>query len=153
MTTVIQDDKAVRVRVVGGCAHRVTLDRRTVARIGAHMGVQGPKGAPGGSVAPIPFAFGDAPQSVYTVPAAGVFTAVRISIDEAFDQPASIRVGLNDQVDALMDGAENEPRAEADYEVMPDVPAAAGDVVTLTIAPHPSTTRGRGVLYLSFLPK
>lgn len=117
------------------------------------MGVQGQRGAPGGSVPPIPFAYGDAPSPVFTVPTPGVFTVVRVSIDEAFDLPASIRVGLNATVDGLMDGADNEPSAEADYEVMPDVPATTGDIVTLTITPSPSASSGRGVLYLTFIPR
>lgn len=117
------------------------------------QGPQGPKGEPGGSVPPIPFAYGDAPSAVFAVPSPGVFTTIRISIDEAFDLPASIRVGLNATVDALMDGAENDPRAEADYEVMPDVPATTGDIVTLTITPSPSASSGRGVLYLTFIPR
>jgi hypothetical protein len=116
-------------------------------------GPQGPKGAPGGSVPPIPFAYGDAPSIVWTPDAAGVITIVRLDILVAFNQPSTIKVGVIGNTEALLRAQDNDPSSMLDYEVAADFPVVVGQGVWLEISPGGGTTQGSGVLYVTFIPE
>lgn len=116
-------------------------------------GPQGPPGAPGTTIAPIAFAYGDAASSVWTATHAGLLAYVRVIIRTAFNGASpTLEVGVNADVDAALPAAFNDPTAAQEFENTPDIQMAPGDTVTLTISPGIGATQGNGVLLLEFLP-
>lgn len=116
-------------------------------------GPQGPKGAPGSTIPPVYFAYGDAPSVRWTATDAGLLTGVRVIIRVAFNGVGpTIEVGVNADVDAALPAMYNDPTAVQEFENTPDIQMAAGDTVTLTISPGIGATLGSGVLLLEFQP-
>lgn len=119
----------------------------------------GPQGKPGargadgaGQVPPVPFGWGDAPRSVFVAPAAGILTIVRIQFTDAFDDTAAqVQVGTFDRPAAAMPAEYNAPASTLEFENSPDLALWAGAAVWLEIRPGAST-RGAGLLFLTFLP-
>lgn len=116
-------------------------------------GPQGPPGAPGGSIAPIDFAYGDAPRAVWTPESSGLLMLARLIILQAFNGVgAAIIVGTQTQPDAAMPSNYNDPSRAFEYENTPDIRLAAGESIFLTITPGSGATAGAGTLILGFLP-
>lgn len=171
---------STRVGISGGVSQRVTLDRRTTAEIADHrtqalvkvsnapvdvvrrdttvktgggMGVQGPKGEPGGTIPAMHFSFGDAAHAVWTPDSPGLLTYVRLIIDTPFDGvDAAIVVGTAAQPDAAMPAGYSDPAAMQEFENTPDIHLGAGEGVHLSITPGSGATQGAGRLILQYLP-
>jgi hypothetical protein len=129
-------------------------------RVGSAMGAQGPAGEQGpagvsaaGAVAPITFAYGDAtPATIFTAPAAGLLTRVRLLITEPFngDMP-QIRIGVNVNPDSVMPAAGNDPVNGGEFGRTPDLDLAEGDIVVLRISPGFGSSTGAGTILLQFV--
>ena len=116
-------------------------------------GPKGDKGAPGETIPPIYFSYGDAPSVRWTATDAGLLTGVRVIIRTAFNGASpTLEVGVNADVDAALPAAFNDPTVAQEFENTPDIQMAPGDTVTLTISPGIGATQGNGVLLLEFLP-
>lgn len=116
-------------------------------------GPQGPRGAPGGSIAPIDFSWGDAASVVFTADSPGLLARCRVDITTAFNGTgATIRVGAVASPEAAMPANYNDPSAVAKYQTTPDFQMAAGDALRLDIDPGFSPSTGAGILILEFLP-
>lgn len=154
MTSVIINGDQTTVRVTGGSARRITLDERTVARIGNAMGVQGPQGVAGqagGTIQPVAFSYGDAPGVIYTATGAGTLTAVRLVVVTPFNGTApTIALGTLAQPGAAMATTDNDPMTVAEYEITADLHLDAGETLRITITPDGSTA-GAGLIYLTFI--
>jgi len=116
-------------------------------------GATGPAGASGaGQVAPIAFSFGDAPHTIFTAPAAGVLSYVRVSIETPFNGVgASFELGTSIGDGSAMPSAYVDPHTVADYEHTPDLALTSGQHVYVTIIPGSGATAGNGVIFLQFL--
>lgn len=178
-TTVRIGGSSTVVKVAGGSAKRVTLDRRTVAKIsdnrprvvpvvsstpvnvtrrdtvvrtGGAMGAQGPKGEPGGTVPPVAFAFGDAASMIFVPDATGTLTEVRVKMTVAFDDAAAtIVLGTIAEPDAALPAEYCDPTTISEYEYTPDLRLAPGEGVRITISPGTSSA-GAGIVFLTYLP-
>jgi hypothetical protein len=123
-----------------------------LVRISGVAGVQGRHGAPGGTIAPIAFSYGDAPGTVYQPPAAGTLAVVRIKITTPFNGAgAKVQIGTAGDEDAFMPADYSDPAQAEEFEYTPDVHVAAGTAVRMTIDPAGSTA-GAGLVFLTFLP-
>lgn len=179
-TKVTIGGQGTRVTVQGGSAARITMDRRTTAIIADHrprtvpqarntavdvtsrpttvkagngMGVQGPKGEPGGTVPPIPFSFGDASAAIWMPDAAGVVTVARIVVTEAFDGDSpALALGTAAAPESILPPEYVAPASAGEYEATADVRLSAGEAVRLSISPGVGATQGAGVVYITFLP-
>lgn len=119
---------------------------------GNAMGVQGPKGEPGGSVPAIAFSYGDAPSVVWTPDAPGILTLVRLKVTQSFNSPAAaIAVGTASDPDAALPSAYVDASVAEEYENTPDIRLAPGEGVRLTITPG-GASQGAGLLFLTFTP-
>lgn len=144
------------VRVADPSAALTVAQRGNTVRAGANIGPQGPQGEPGlsggGTIAPIAFAWGDAPGAVFTPGAAGVLTVARFKFDVPFNgSGASIVLGTLADPDAAMPAAYLDPYSEQEFENTPDLALDAGQALRLSITPG-TATQGSGVLFLTFIP-
>ena len=100
---------------------------------------------PGGGRLSVPFAFGDAAAAVYTAPAGGSrLVGADLSVRTPFNGAAPTVT-----VAGVLAASDSDPTVAGIYSQELDVPLAAGQTLTLTIAPD-SSTRGAGVLTLSW---
>lgn len=128
----------------------VTIDKRPIEV--RNIGMQGPPGAAGGTIAPIHFAYGDASSIVWVAPASGVLTDVSLDITAAFNGTApAVSIGTNIDPGAAMAADQNDPTLASEYQNTANIALVAGQGVRLTITPAGATT-GAGVLYLTFIP-
>lgn len=178
-TVVVQGPGKAEVKIAGIKTVPVILSRDTVSKIAANrpvavvltqqtpvdvvekptnvkvggLGIQGLPGAPGGSIAPINFSWGDAPHAVWTAPHAGVLTLVRVDILTPFNGTnPSIKFGTASAPEAGMPAAYNDPTQVAKYQNTADFRVAANDALILDINPGTFPTAGDGTLFLEFLP-
>jgi hypothetical protein len=149
-----------RTVVASGSPAVAVTSQPTNVTIGSAMGAQGPAGEQGpagvsaaGAVAPITFAYGDAtPATIFTAPAAGLLTRVRLLITEPFngDMP-QIRIGVNVNPDSVMPAAGNDPVNGGEFGRTPDLDLAEGDIVVLRISPGFGSSTGAGTILLQFV--
>lgn len=129
------------------------VEQPTIAKVGTNLGPPGPRGAPGGSIPAIEFAFGDAPRVVFTPDAAGLLTYARVKYTEVFNGAnPQLFAGTLADPDAAMPAAFNDPRSLEEYEYTPDIRLATGESIILTIVPGAGASAGAGILILGFLP-
>lgn len=168
------------VTIRGGAAKRIPLSRETVARIVERRptmrvldrstpihaidrptqvsvgtpGLQGPPGSgAGGGIAPIAFAFGDAPGTVWTPAQSGLLSYARVIVDEVFNgSGAQLVVGTGSDPDAVMPAAYVDLTALQEFENTPDIHLNVGEAVRLTITPGAGASTGAGRLLLNFIP-
>lgn len=94
------------------------------------------------------FAFGDAAQAIFTMPAAGRVIEASVTIRTAFtDAAATIKVGPAADDDGVIATTDNVPTTEGEYQVRPDFDLSSGDAIRLTISPG-SSVAGSGVITL-----
>lgn len=138
----------------------VIVDKRLTGTVRINTpGPRGPRGEDGqpgadaaGQLPPRAFGWGDAPQVVFTAPADGVLTIVRLQMTEAFNGTgASIAVGTPGDPNAALPAAFNSPYSTFEFENSPDLALDEGDTVVLTVTPG-TASAGAGLLFLSFLP-
>ncbi|MDN5939261.1 MAG: hypothetical protein L0H83_11440 [Salinisphaera sp.] len=158
-TTVCQDGDATKVIIAGGTATRVVLASTTVAKIlaGGPPGPPGPQGDPGadasGAIAPVAFAFGDAPTVLYTPAVASAVVRVRVRVTAAFNGlGATLTLGTAADPDAFVTSADLDLGGVMEYELTPDAAVAAGEGIVLTITAGTGATAGTGVVLLTIRP-
>ena len=120
------------------------------------VGVPGPVGPPGATAADVsrevltfPFAFGDAPQTIHTMPHAGRVVEAAVSYRAALNGAApAVRLGHNATSDSILAAADSDPTQAGQWAVAPDLDLTFNDTVRLAITPDGST-QGAGVVRLT----
>lgn len=96
----------------------------------------------------VPFAFGDAPQTIYTMPLTGRVIEAGVSYRTAFNGAApTLTLGHNLIVGSILGTTDSDAKQADQYEVYPDLDLIAGDLIKIAIVPSGSTV-GAGVVRL-----
>jgi hypothetical protein len=94
------------------------------------------------------FSFGDAAQTIWTMPADGRVLSASVSIRTAFDASGSaVEIGVSGDADAIFGAADASPTVAGEYEVDADYDLDAGETVRLALTPNGSV-QGSGVVTL-----
>ena len=160
MTRTIVQRNDGNLVLVQGQPSTVMLDRPSARTL--QITVPGPPGPPGadgqpgadaaGQIPPHAFAWGDAPQAVFTAGADGVLTVCRLQMTTPVNGAgASLIVGTAAVPDAALPASWNNPYTAYEFENTPDLALVAGEQVLLTITPG-TASQGAGLLFLAFLP-
>lgn len=104
-------------------------------------------------IAPIAFAFGDAPGAIYTAPVMQVLTYCRVLVTTSFDGTSpALRIGTLAGAETVMPASSSDMRMTYDYERLLDLPLNQGDQVLISITPGSGASQGAGLIFLNALP-
>jgi hypothetical protein len=114
-------------------------------------GPSGPVGPQGGAGTPrieVPFSFGDAtPAVLFTAEAGKLIERVTLFIEVPFDGlDPMLTIGDAGESERLMDVTENDPQAEAAYQVTPNLRYDTDTQILLFITPGLGASQGSGLV-------
>lgn len=95
------------------------------------------------------FNFGDAPQTIWTMPTGGRVIEASVTIRTPFDAAgATIKVGTAADDDGIIAAGDNVPTMAGEYDVAPDFDVSQSTAIRLTVTPD-GASAGAGVVTLT----
>lgn len=94
------------------------------------------------------FSFGDAAQTIWTMPVGGRVIEASVTIRTAFNAAgATVKVGTAADDDGIIGTGDNVPTVIGQYDVGPDFDLSQSDAIRLTVTPA-GASAGAGVVTL-----